>query len=223
MKKLNSPQPILPGLVRPNWICSNRKQAVLILADCSGSMVGEPIDQASIAIEDLACKLAIPENKDSFYVGITEFNEQAHIIRRIIKATELVGHLPQMTARGCTDMASALNCAKSQIDSENLPKLENATWLEPVFIFTSDGNHNTGDNPITIADELKKQATIVTIAYGNHADEDLLLKLATSSQHNFHCRDGVEIREFMANLGDTLTNSFTTRTNTADEIAKMDR
>ncbi|MEA3445137.1 MAG: vWA domain-containing protein [Bacteroidota bacterium] len=223
MEKQNYPQPIIAGYKRPQWICSNQKQLVFILADCSGSMAGEKIDQSSTAIDDLVIKLAEPENKDAFYIVIIGFNDTANVIQEIIKATELAGKVPSMDARGCTDMASALSCAKSQIDSNKLPQLENATWLKPVIIFFSDGNHNSGNDPVIVADELKEKATIVTIAYGSDADEDLLMKLATSSQHYFRCNNGVEIREFMADICDTLTDSLLAGADTADEIAKMDR
>ncbi|RKX21210.1 MAG: hypothetical protein DRP35_04815 [Candidatus Zixiibacteriota bacterium] len=223
MNKQNNQQLILPGLKRPKWICSNQKQSVLILADCSGSMVGGKIDQSTAAIDDLVNKLAIPENKDAFYIVIIGFNGIANVVQDITKATELAGKVPSMNARGYTDMTSALNCAKHLIEPDKLPELENSTWIDPVIIFFSDGNHNTGDNPIIIADELKEKATIVTIAYGSDADEDILMKLATSSQHYFHCNDGVEIREFMADIGDTLTDSLLAGTDTADEIAQMDR
>ena len=73
----------------------------------------------------------------------------------------------------------------------------------------SDGQHNTGPRPEPVADRLKgNSVTIVTIAYGGDADEDLLRRLASSPQHSFRCKDGKELRAFLATVGATLSASI---------------
>jgi uncharacterized protein YegL len=76
-----------------------------------------------------------------------------------------------------------------------------------VLLF-SDGCHNTGPSPEPAAARLRAAgATVVSVAYGTDADEDLLRRLATSPQHFFRCKDGKELRAFFAAVGATLSAS----------------
>ena len=56
--------------------------------------------------------------------------------------------------------------------------------------------------------DAKTKILSFTVAYGGDADEDLLRRLASSPQHSFRCRDGKELRAFLATVGATLSASI---------------
>ena len=109
------------------------------------------------------------------------------------------------SGRAGTNIACGLEAAESIIDQRRNTE---SREVDPCVLVFSDGQHNTGPRPEPVADRLKgNNVTVVTIAYGNDADEELLRRLASSPQHCFRCKDGKELRAFFAAVGATLSAS----------------
>src|SRR6185503_17328175 len=87
------------------------------------------------------------------------------------------------------------------------PKANQAgvAYLKPVVIAFTDGGHNQGPAPHDAANRLKTIADLVTVAFGDAADEALMGALATSTQHFYRCSNGRELRKFLAAVGATMT------------------
>src|SRR4051812_45209336 len=88
------------ALRRPNWLCRNAKQNVVLVRDMSGSMSGEPANQASAASLDLVAELAQPSNKDGFNVAVVDFAGDARTVHPLIKATDLNGRVAPLRVGG---------------------------------------------------------------------------------------------------------------------------
>ncbi len=179
-----------------------------------------------MAVSEFIKTLAEPYNKDGFYNGVIHFSETAQITEPPIKASHLAKMLltrDLKTTHGCnTNITSGLESAYQVIEQfETIPPETDVDYLKPVILLYTDGQHNTGPKPGTIAAELKQYATIVTIAFGSDADENLLKSIASSPQHFCRCKSGQELRSFLETVGDTLSQTRAQGKNAKAQLAKI--
>ncbi len=210
------------GIKRPAWICGNVKQAAIQVRDCSGSMTGEKAKEAAAASMDLNTELADPANKDGFLVALIDFDSSAEIVQDLTPATKLAGQdIPLDIGRfgGSTNITSGLEKALDIVNRvENSPE----EHLKTVVIIFTDGDHNTGPSPEQVAEQLKKKADIVAIAFGSDADEGLLKRLASTPQHFYRCKSGgKELRAFFAAVGATMTATRTRGQNATEALRQI--
>lgn len=210
---MNSPQHhqsafLYSGLSRPAWVCSNVRQSACLVGDGSPSMAGQKAKAASDARIDLVSALADPTNKDGFKVGIVDFAKKAKMVQQLTKASALAGNVPSLST-GClgsaTNINAGLELALKMLQEET--KEPGISYLRPVVLIFTDGCHNSGPSPETVANDLKVIADLVTIAFGTDADETLMRSLASSPQHYYRCNSGQELRAFFAAVGHTLTQT----------------
>lgn len=195
---------ICTGLQRPTWITSQHKQVVIIIRDASPSMENDnkAID-AQRACEELVSELAKPINKDGFIVGIVDFWEKAVIKHELLTATQLENNISSIEIDGATNITAGLEKGLKLLESTQ------ESSLRPIILLFTDGEHNTGKAPHKIAEKLKQVADVVTVAFGDDADEKLLKELASTEQHFYKCSNGNELRQFMASVGQTMSMAFT--------------
>ena len=171
------------------------------------------------AVCELIAELINPSNKDGFYATIIDFAERAEVKHNLQKVSDLQNLLPIVTGGG-TSITSGLEKAFEIImKKENLN--EEFSFLRPVILLFTDGNHNHGIAPHDKATEIKRDADIVTIAFGNDADEKTLMEIATSPQHFYRCKDGKELRMFLAEVGATLVASMAFKENAMENLAAI--
>ena len=196
------------GLKRPAWVSSRVRQLAVIVGDGSPSMEGKKAADAQAAISQLVQELAAPANKGAFDVACCRFHERADVLLPIKSACDAaaeVGSLRLCSGGSGTNITSGLEEAEKILDQRRNTEVKE---VDPCVLIFSDGQHNTGPRPEPVADRLKSaNVTVVTIGYGNDADEDLLCRLASSPQHFFPCKDGKELRAFFAAVGATLSAS----------------
>lgn len=186
---------------RPASIGRNRRQAAIVVRDASPSMEGDKAREASEAVRRFIGELAQPFNKDGFDVAVVDFNHSAGVVHPLTRASGLSVQ-PIATGGEGTDIAGAL------AQAEVLAKTATGeTWIRPVVLLFTDGEHNTGGDPATVADRLRGFADLVTVAFGDDADEALLQSLATSASHFFRCTDGAQLRAFLAEVGQTMSTT----------------
>jgi len=213
---------IRSGLKRPNWICSNARQDVVLVRDDSGSMSGEKARDASAACVDLLTELALPSNKDGFSAAIIDFSSSSRIVHGIQKVGNLITTLQPLLGDGdLTNITAGLEDALSILELRQKSPEADVHFLRPVTIVFTDGCHNHGPAPENAADRLKKMSDLVTVAFGDDADEALLRRIATSSQHFYRCADGRELRSFLAAVGRTLTRTLPNRQNATPALATI--
>ena len=217
---------IRSGLHRPNWICRNVHQNVVLVRDASGSMNGQKANDASAASLDLVAELAQPINKDGFNVAVVDFSETSKIVHAMGKATEANGKIAALSTNsfgGSTNITSGLENALLILDTPYDQSNEGISYLRPVVILFTDGCHNEGPPPNAIADRLKQKADLVTVAFGDDADEDLMRKLATSLQHFYRCATGRDLRSFLAAVGATMTATMAAGTNATRALGTINQ
>ncbi len=215
---------ISSGLRRPSWICSNVKQNVILVRDRSGSMSGQKATDASAASLDLVAELAQPGNKDGFNVACIDFSSRSKIVHDLDKATALSGKVARLSTGlldRSTNITAGLEDASCVLEKARNSNQDGVTYLRPVVIVFTDGCHNEGEPPYTVANRLKANADLVTVAFGNDADETLLRDIASSPQHFYRCTSGKELRRFLAAVGATMTATMAARTNATQALTKI--
>lgn len=211
---------IIKSVKRPNWICSNVKQNIAILRDASGSMGDDgKAEEAYKAASDLIAELINPNNKDGFYATVIDFSTKAEVKHNLQKVSDLQNLLPIATGGGTSITAGLEKAFEILMDKKNLNS--EFSFLKPVILLFTDGNHNQGIAPNELATQIKKDVDIVTIAFGNDADEKTLMEIATSPQHFYRCKNGKELRMFLAEVGATLVASMVFKENTTENLAAI--
>jgi uncharacterized protein YegL len=198
---------LLTGVRRPDFLTSRSAQFVALARDASPSMAGHKADDATRACAELVEELDKPENKDGFTVAVVDFADRADVANPTARAADLNGRIaPIDTGMGSgTNIADALRVCRRLVDQSQRNADRGRLQLRPVVLLFSDGQPNVGGDPRAAADDLKKVADVVTVAFGTDADEQMLRAMATSSQHFYRCRNGRELRAFLASVGKTLT------------------
>jgi uncharacterized protein YegL len=116
---------------------SIRRLPVYILADCSGSMNGNPIESVKSGIRALHSELmGDPSAVESTYLSVITFDSNA---QQIVPLTELSQfNTPDLRAGGTTAFGAALKLLNDAINSEvhkNTPE-QKGDWKPLIFIFT---------------------------------------------------------------------------------------
>ncbi len=225
----SNPKPptiVRSGVRRPNWICRNVHQDVIIARDASGSMNGQKAADASAASLDLVAELAQPTNKDGFNLAVVDFSDKAKTVNALEKASLANGKVPKLSTGlfgGSTNITAGLEECLSILEAGEHQPHDGITRLRPVVLLFTDGCHNEGPPPDDAADRLKQRADLVTIAFGIDADESLLRHLASTSQHFYRCANGGELRSFLAAVGATMTATMASGTNATQALAAINQ
>ncbi len=84
-------------------------------------------------------------------------------------------------------------------------------WATNALVLMSDGNHNTGTDPITAAEEaVAKGIPIYTVSFSNEANQALMQQIAdmTGGTH-YHAVDGQQLNEAFRNIARRLPSMLT--------------
>lgn len=190
----------------PTGVSSNSKQHVVLARNHSSSMHGNKIDELNLASVALAQILADPENKDGFLISIVDFN---HTADRPCFAQSAVGFsIPAANSSGGTCFDSAVAKCIQTIDEFNaLPNPDGWKYLRPQVLFLSDGQSHISDQNIQ---DLQEIANVTTIAYGSDANTQTLSRIASDGQVHIVGTEGGELRKFLADVGQTLSQDLAT-------------
>lgn len=212
---------VKPDTTRRHGVCSVVKQLVIIIVDCSPSMEGEKARQAYTAMCEFVAALAQPMNKDGFIVLVIYFNSKAKVARPWKTARDHEGDLPPLDIDSATNMTAAMELANRELAV--FQKQGGITYLRPVGLFLTDGCFNEGGSPVAASTEFKADADLVTVAFGDDADEGLLEEMATSPQHFYRVKNGAELRNFMATASATIMISKAQNMNATIRLSQMKR
>ncbi len=211
-------------LTRPSWISRTCRQHAILCRDGSPSMSGQKGKDASQACFQLVREFSNPANKGGFRTSVIDFSSSAKVKHDCVIAADLVQNLRPIStplSSGGTNITAGLELADQLCRKRPSNGDADVYWLRPVVVLFSDGCHNTGPKPGPAAEALRKHTDIVTVAYGSDADIALLLKLATSSQHHYQCKDGSDLCQFFAAVGTTMMASLASGVDATDALARI--
>lgn len=156
-----------------------RRLPVYLLLDCSGSMMGEPIEAVRQGIKALLSELrGDPQALETAYLSVITFDSQA---RQIIPLTELMQFKePELHAGGATALGGALEILLECVDQEvqKTTETQKGDWRPLVFILT-DGSPTDTDAFNRAVERLKsaKLANIIACAAGSKAQTACLKQI----------------------------------------------
>jgi hypothetical protein len=222
---------IQSGIKRPDWICSQTRQDVFLVRDVSPSMNdGTKALDATKACKELLTELALPVNRNGFYVCVVDFSGVAKVTHHLETASSLVKNLsPVVTGilKPGTNISlglkEVLNNRGFNSPAEN--QQEDRIRLRPVVLLFSDGGHNMTPEPYSFAEAIKRNADLVTVAFGYDEDADacesMLKRLASSPRHFYRCRSGKNLRNFLAQVGATMVQTLASRQNATQALGAL--
>lgn len=189
----------------PTGVANNVKQPVWLLRDKSSSMAGNKILELNLACQALLAELADPVNKNGFLVSVIDFNQVATSVVSLEPATTLV--LPDAIAGGSTNFDSPINMTIAEIEAHLARQnIEGWQYLRPYVLKLTDGRGPVTNKNIQVLHEL---ADVSAIAYGADADQATLSRISSDGQVHVVGTRGGDLRNFLAQVGKTMTQGFT--------------
>lgn len=159
-----------------------RRLPVYLLIDCSGSMMGEPIEAVRQGIKALLSELrGDPQALETAYLSVITFDSQA---RQIIPLTELMQFKePALHAGGATALGGALKVLMDCVNAEvrKSTETQKGDWRPLVFILT-DGAPTDTDAFNRAVQDLKSAgiANIIACAAGSNARTSCLKQITSN-------------------------------------------
>lgn len=159
-----------------------RRLPVYLLLDCSGSMMGEPIEAVRQGVKALLSELrGDPQALETAYLSVITFDSSA---RQITPLTELMQFTePELNASGATALGGALEVLVDCINNEvrKSTETQKGDWRPLVFILT-DGAPTDIEAFNRAVPNLKsaKAANIIACAAGSNADTTYLKQITES-------------------------------------------
>lgn len=157
----------------------SRRLPVYLLLDCSGSMMGEPIEAVRQGVKALLSELkGDPQALETAYLSVITFDSTA---RQTTPLTELLLFKePQLNASGATALGEALEILMDCINTEvrKTTETQKGDWRPLVFIIT-DGSPTDIEAFKRAAQQIKsvKVANIIACAAGSNADTTYLKQI----------------------------------------------
>jgi uncharacterized protein YegL len=154
-----------------------RKLPVYLLLDCSGSMMGEPIEAVKNGVQVMVSTLRNnPQAIETAFISVITFDSSA---RQLIPLTELSNfQMKDIQATGTTSLGDALKVLSTSIDNEvakTTPETK-GDWKPLVFIMT-DGLPTDDWKSGLVEFQKRKAGIVVACAAGNNADTDVLKQI----------------------------------------------
>lgn len=153
---------------------SVRRLPVYILADCSGSMNGAPIESVKSGIRSLHNELmGDPSAVECAYLSVITFDANA---QQVVPLTELTSFVPpDIRAGGTTSFGAALKLLMDCVDREvqkTTPE-KKGDWKPLIFIFT-DGEPTDDWEAHAATIKQRRPGNLIAVACGEKADPDVL-------------------------------------------------
>jgi uncharacterized protein YegL len=188
---------------------------IYFVADCSGSMAGEPITEVNKGLTSLLDALqseSMAAAKVRFCIVGFNGNAQCHLEPEDLRNVE---SMPTLTASGSTSYAAAFRelYQRLPIDVSNL---KSAGYIvnRPAVFFLSDGVPNPGDGWESVHSSLtspdfKQRPNVLAFGIGQ-ADAGTIMRVASKPDYAFVAAQGVDTGQAIAKFIEALTNSVIT-------------
>ncbi len=200
---------LLQGVTRPK-IGADRCQSAIVVGDASASMQGAKIDALNLATAALLKGLQDPKARDAFSFALVAYGDKAKVHLDLRKATKVDPAKAALSAgmhgpnTNVTDgLAKALQLVRRTAAAPGAPR--------PIVLLLTDGVHNMGaPEPEGAADELKREADLVCVAFGADADFGRLERLANTPAHAVRCDSGTDLRGYFVQVATTMASAAKT-------------
>lgn len=178
---------------------------IVLVIDRSGSMQGRKFADLVNAIGTFTSTLATTPVDEQ--VGLASYNDRA------TEDVPLTPDLPSITATlaglpvgGFTSISRGMQAGKRVMDQSR-----GAEFVERTMIVMTDGHHNRGPEPRTVATALAADGvTIHTITFGASADVQRMREVATIGQgRHFHALTGPQLEAVYREIALTLSTMMT--------------
>ncbi len=179
---------------------------VVLVVDRSGSMLD---DNKFIDLRDAIDVFVqtLQSTPVEEQVGLASYSSTASIDSLLTTdIDQITAAMLRLRANGFTSISRGMNAGKQIMDASR-----SAEFVERTMIVLTDGIHNTGPNPIGVANALAADnVTIHTITFGSDADQARMTQIATiGSGRHFHAVDGDQLREIYREIALTLSTMIT--------------
>jgi uncharacterized protein YegL len=195
----------------------SRPQLVCVLADNSASMAGEKARAATDGVREMImeCQARGPAGPERSYFKLVliRFDNTATLDYDMVPVREIDPDDVTIAGDGdMTNITDALQKTLEGLDSyiqalKDHP--ERAEHPLPLVLLFSDGEHNVGDSPVPIADQIKKLALdgdpviIATagVSVGNEKPDGRTLRAIASPGCYVHIASAQALTEFISSVG----------------------
>ena len=178
---------------------------IVLVVDRSGSMQGQKITDLANAINTFTATLGQTPVDEK--VGLASYNDRA---TEDVSLTENLGLISDAMANlpvgGFTSISRGMLAGKRIME-----RSRDAGFVERTLIVMTDGRHNRGPEPRSVAQQLAADdVQIHTITFGADADIPRMREVATIGRgRHFHALTGDELREIYREIALTLSTLMT--------------
>ena len=178
---------------------------IVLVVDRSGSMRGQKFNDLVDAITIFTDTLGTTPVDEQ--VGLASYNDTA------TENVEMTGDLAEINAAmaalpvgGFTSISRGMQAGSNLMDRSRSPE-----FVERTLIVMTDGRHNRGPEPSTVATTLASDGVkIHTITFGFDADQPRMIDVADiGGGRHFHADNGVELAEIYREIALTLSTMMT--------------
>jgi len=197
-----------PPAVTPTAPKAAEQLGILVL-DGSGSMNdpdahgrGTKAEAVGKAVQELVGRLQKSSRKQDFWLALIAFDNNVEIRLQPTPVTDIdvSGMRANPYLGGSTAIGDAFYAAGQMADDFLSKKVDLPRSV--VIMLMSDGQSNTGRDPRSVANDIKKKwssdkLNVVSVAYGTDADKETLKAMVTDKERDFCETDQPEkLRDF---------------------------
>lgn len=172
------------------WQAARKPINLVMLLDTSGSMAGSKMEGMRAAAIEF-----VEQMGENDYLTVIAFAQTPVIIAEHQKVGEarsnIISQINGLIADGDTTLYDAIGLASEIIARTNSPLTSNAMVVLSDGVDTYSFNYGFNDELLNAA--AANNTTVFTIAYGNDADESVLLQFANRGNGNLYQGDAASI------------------------------
>jgi uncharacterized protein YegL len=178
---------------------------IVLVVDRSGSMRGQKFNDLVSAIDVFTATLG--ETAVEERVGLASYNDTATAdVPLTVDLNQISSSMAALPVGGFTSISRGMSAGKTLMDTSR-----GAEFVERTFIVMTDGRHNRGPEPRTVATALAGDGVqIHTITFGADADQPRMREVAQiGGGEHFHALTGAQLRDIYREIALTLSTVMT--------------
>ena len=179
---LQIPSPNVVKVVRAVWQYTKRKTNLYLIADVSGSMQGQKLEQAKEAFLTFLTMIKGPEERVGLIIFSSEVREAAPVEELAANRAALNDMITSLSAGGDTALLDAIS-----LGYDRLQQRQDQERINAIVVMTDGKENNSG---IRLKDLTAKMLSrnqsgvpvvVFCVAYGSDADMDVLETIAAAA------------------------------------------